>query len=31
LRVKGISVKQDFSETGKSDFVIRNGDWSVKE
>jgi ATP phosphoribosyltransferase regulatory subunit len=31
LRTKGISVKQDFSETGKSDFVIRNGDWSVKE
>ncbi|MDP7028305.1 MAG: ATP phosphoribosyltransferase regulatory subunit, partial [Candidatus Marinimicrobia bacterium] len=31
LRTKGISVKQDFSETGKSDFVIRNGDWSMKE
>ena len=31
LRAKGIAVKQNFSETIKSDFVIRNGDWSVKE
>tara|TARA_B100000586_G_scaffold121058_1_gene87356 strand:- start:145 stop:846 length:702 start_codon:yes stop_codon:yes gene_type:complete len=31
LRAKGIAVKQNFSETRKSDFVIRNGDWSVKE
>ena len=29
LRAKGITVRQDFKETGKSDFVIRNGDWAL--